>query len=66
METWACLQLQPGYDDTIKPMRVSFDKIRYEPRPWIYYLVTQLIVPFCGDTKLKKLGFIAERSGSLK
>ena len=66
VESWSSLSLAFGYDKTIKPMRISFDPIRFEPRPWIYYLVTQMIVPAFSDAKLRALGFVAEQSGSLR
>lgn len=66
VETWGELRLQSGYDKSIKPMRISFDNIRYASRPWVFYLATQKIVPLFAGAKLRALGFVKERAGSLR
>mmetsp|Transcript_41060 Transcript_41060/g.113097 ORF Transcript_41060/g.113097 Transcript_41060/m.113097 type:complete len:639 (-) Transcript_41060:65-1981(-) len=62
---WVGMRFQPGYNPDALPMRVTMDRIRSQHRPFAYYCITALTLPFVTGTLLTRLGFKQYNSGTL-
>lgn len=62
---WVGIKFTPGYNDDVQPMRVTMDRIVAEHRPFSFYALTALVLPFVTDRMIGHLGFTRYSSGTL-
>ncbi|CAD7952106.1 unnamed protein product [Amoebophrya sp. A120] len=66
IEQWLQHKFRPGYNDNIVSMRLTLDPLQADTRSFLFYGISQLVIPFAGDFFLKKvLGFEENISGTM-